>query len=86
MRSAVAIAGAVLVLLGAAAPHNHAGALGMHGCAACVTRGAEPAADATPDVARAPLAEPLDAPAPVEEAPTCGAPLGAIPGQSPPAA
>jgi hypothetical protein len=85
MRAAVAILSAVLVLAGAAAPHHHAGARGTHGCVACVTRGAEPARDETPRLTprtawvQAVQAEP-------EGVLATGAPLGAIPGQSPPLA
>ena len=85
MRAALAIATVVLVLLTAAAPHSHASHLGQHGCAACVTAGGEEAVRHTPRVAplAAPAADVLTEPRAV---PASGAPLGAIPGQSPPAA
>lgn len=86
VRHAVAIALAVLVALAATAPHVHASdALGNHACAACLASQAEGAESATPEVAPQAL--------PPEElvlepglAPISGAPLGAVPGQSPPAA
>ncbi len=86
MRHAVAIALAVLVVLAAAAPHVHASdAIGNHACAACLASQAERAECATPDVAPQPLPPEELALAP-GLAPISGAPLGAVPGQSPPAA
>jgi len=85
MRAAVAILSAVLVLAGAAAPHHHAGLQGTHGCVACVTRGAEPAHDETPRAVPVPASLGLAQLVP-ESLAACGAPLGAIPGQSPPLA
>jgi len=85
MRAALALAAVLAVLATAAAPHHHAGALGSHACAACVTRGAEPARDEAPDVAPPATRERL-APAAPGPAPVAGAPLGAVPGQSPPLA
>ncbi len=85
MRAAVAILSAMLVLAGAAAPHHHAGVQGTHGCVACVTRGAEPARDETPRPV--PVQAPLElAQLAPESPPARGAPLGAVPGQSPPLA
>ncbi len=85
MRAAVAILSAVLVLAGAAAPHHHVGLRGTHGCVACVSRGAEPARDETPRPV--PVQAPLELAQAEPEGPTpSGAPLGAIPGQSPPLA
>lgn len=85
VRALLAAAAIVLLLATGFAPHAHAGALGRHACAACVTAGAEEAVSASPDVAprqlvvanlqRIPRAPPVT-----------GAPLGAVPGQSPPAA
>ena len=83
MRAALAIATILVVMLTAVAPHAHGGPLGDHGCLACVTAGAEVAASATPDLAPRTLhAEPVERPyrAPL----AVGAPLGAVPGQSPP--
>ena len=85
MRAAVAILSAVLVLAGAAAPHHHAGVRDAQGCVACVTRAAEPACDETPRAVPQPPLLGLAQLAPESVTP-CGAPLGAIPGQSPPLA
>ena len=81
---ALAAAGLALVLLVAAAgPHVHTAAHGTESCAVCVARHADVPSTPTPDVA--PIAVVTDAP---ELAPTWppvpGAPLGAVPGQSPP--
>ena len=85
MRLVFAIATAVLVLLAAVAPHAHHGQLGEHACAACLAASAEEASCETPDVAPRPqVVVTLAETAP--ESPVTGAPLGAIPGQSPPAA
>ncbi len=83
MRAILAAALALLVLVAAGAPHEHA----RHGaseCVACAVGHGTAARDETPDVAPAAvvLAAPELAPGP---APVHGAPLGAIPGQSPPA-
>jgi hypothetical protein len=73
------------VLLGAAAPHEHAGPLGAHACAACVAAGGEAASAATPAVApRLVVVSDVSEPGSVVSA--VGAPLGAVPGQSPPLA
>jgi hypothetical protein len=85
MRAALAAALALLVLLGALAPHVHAGPRGDHDCVVCTVRGAEEARSETPDVAPVARAEGL-APHRPGLAPVTGAPLGAVPGQSPPAA
>ncbi len=85
MRVAFAIVTAVLVLLSAAAPHHHGGPFGSHECAACVARSGEAACAQTPDVA--PGAACAGEPEPlVSKFVAVGAPLGAIPGQSPPPA
>ena len=64
--------------------HGHGGDHETHECIACSTAGAEACEPALPDVT--PRALPLEAialrPASV---PSSGAPLGAVPGQSPPA-
>jgi hypothetical protein len=86
MRAVLATALALTIALSAAAPHLHVGVHGAEECAVCVVRaGGDVARPQTPDVA------PLDLPAgEVAQAPaqpaTSGAPLGAIPGQSPPVA
>jgi hypothetical protein len=83
VRTALAIIIAVFVLLGAVAPHEHATPLGTHACAACIAAGAEEACVAAIDVAPRPVfaSEVRDTASP---APAAGAPLGAVPGQSPP--
>jgi hypothetical protein len=84
MRALVAAGLALFLALTAAGPHVHTGSHGTDECAVCVVRSGEAPRDETPDVAPAPLvtgAPPLDPGLP----PVSGAPLGAIPGQSPPA-
>ena len=82
-RFAAAVLVAGLVAL-AAAPHVHVGPGFAHECAACVLRGAEPGPTEPLELgpAPAPFAEVVAEP--VQALPV-GAPLGAIPGQSPPA-
>jgi hypothetical protein len=77
---------ALYVLFVAALPHGHEEAAHhAHECIACTTAGAEPCPPAQPSVA-----PPVAMVARIEAAPQTftpsGAPLGAIPGQSPPAA
>ncbi len=85
VRGVLALASVLLVLVSAAVPHVHTSALGSHACLACVAAGGAEAVTAAPDVAPRPVfAAPLAEAAP--EAPVTGAPLGAVPGQSPPAA
>lgn len=85
MRALLAAALALALVLTAVAPHAHAGLHGADDCPACVVRGAEAPAGQIPEVAR-----PLAATGEVELAPVLtpptGAPLGAVPGQSPPRA
>jgi hypothetical protein len=85
MRAALALVAVLAVLASAAAPHHHGGVLGSHACAACVTRGAEPARDETPAVAP-PATHSRLVVSPPRQAPVAGAPQGAVPGQSPPLA
>jgi hypothetical protein len=86
MRSALVAAGlALLLVLTAAAPHVHTGPHGEHDCAVCLVRTADAARSETPDVAPPALVV-VSAPLAPGLAPVTGAPLGAIPGQSPPAA
>jgi len=85
MRAALALLGVLAVLATAVAPHHHGGALGSHACAACVTRGGEPARDEAPDVAPPATHARLVA-SPPRQATASGAPQGAVPGQSPPLA
>lgn len=87
MRAVLATVLSILLATAAIAPHVHVGTLGADECAACVAsgRGAEPARSQTPDVA--PQAVTVDEPVLRPGlAPVLGAPLGAIPGQSPPRA
>ena len=85
MRAALAATLSLYLALVAVAPHA-LGLTGGHGgeqCAVCVARGGEPAQ------AQAPCTAPVDLPAGEVVlapglAPVDGAPLGAIPGQSPP--
>ncbi len=84
MRKVLALAAVSLLLLGAAAPHVHAGTLGEHGCVACVTATGEQAERATSDVAPLPVWT-AELPSPTELPPVTGVAIGAIPGQSPPA-
>ncbi len=84
MRVLVALATAVLLLAGVAAPHHHASPGGAHECVACTVGTGLEARDATPVVAPvAPREAPVAALPGVD--PVTGVPLGAIPGQSPPA-
>jgi len=83
MRKLLAAGLALYVVLAAAAPHVHTGPHGAQECAVCVARTGAVAENATPDLA--PVAvlvgEPTAAPG---LPPVTGAPLGAVPGQSPP--
>jgi hypothetical protein len=82
VRALLAAGLALFLVFTAAAPHVHAH--GEDECAVCVVRQADAARDETPDVA--PLTFVCDAPR-LDRGlpPVFGAPLGAIPGQSPPA-
>lgn len=84
MRALVAAVLAFGLVLTVAVPHVHAAGNRSGECTVCVARHGDVAHSEMPDVAPAVLhAEPL----PIEPAlaPVTGAPLGAIPGQSPPA-
>ena len=85
MRVLVAIATAAMLLAGVAAPHHHAGPAGEHECVACTVGGGLVARDETPRIAPAPVFFVAVAAAPAG-VPASGAPLGAVPGQSPPLA
>jgi hypothetical protein len=86
MRSLLAAALAVFMVGAAMGPHHHLGPQGDHDCVACQARGAEEARSETPDVAPERVRFLGLVPLVPVEAPPTGAPLGAIPGQSPPAA
>jgi hypothetical protein len=82
MRALLAAGLALFLVVTAAAPHAHAH--GREECAVCVVRHADAARDETPDVA--PAARILGAATCAPGLPPVfGAPLGAVPGQSPPA-
>lgn len=83
MRAIVAAGLALFLVLTAAAPHVHTGPHGREDCAVCVARNADVARPANPDVAPVPVVTEAPPPEP-GLAPVSGAPLGAIPGQSPP--
>jgi hypothetical protein len=85
VRVLVAIATAALLLVGLVAPHHHSTSGGVHECVACAVGGSLEARDVTPRLAPPPPA-PLAAVAAPATDPVTGAPLGAIPGQSPPTA
>jgi hypothetical protein len=84
VRILVAIATAAVLLAGVAAPHHHVASGGVHECVACTVGGALEARAATPRLVPPP---PVGASSPIEPAiePVTGFPLGAVPGQSPPA-
>lgn len=86
MRSLVATVLALVLVAAAAVPHVHAEAgSGGDECTLCTVRQATPTSSAQPDVA--PLVHVAgDAAAAPGLPPVYGAPLGAVPGQSPPAA
>ncbi|HSM91334.1 MAG TPA: hypothetical protein VLT47_00520 [Anaeromyxobacteraceae bacterium] len=87
MRAFLAAALSLYVALAALAPHVHVATGGQDECAVCLAsgRGAAPASVEAPVVAPPEYAgeEPLP---PAVMAPVVGAPLGAVPGQSPPVA
>jgi hypothetical protein len=80
---AVAVVVAVAVSIAAAAPHVHAVRHAGEECVLCLARTGEVARSETPEVAPVlqPAGEPCRSPG---LPPVSGAPLGAIPGQSPP--
>jgi hypothetical protein len=85
MRALVAAALALSILLGVGAPHFHANGQGEASCAVCVLRHTDvPRADG-PDVS--PRVHTTAAVVVIPGLPPVdGAPLGAVPGQSPPPA
>jgi hypothetical protein len=84
MRALVALLLAFALVATAAIPHVHVHATGGDECAVCVLRHTAPPRSEIPDVKPIVSLEGEAQPAP-GVAPVCGAPLGAIPGQSPPA-
>ena len=85
MKAVLALAVAVLLASGAVLPHGHGGPYGAHSCLACATASGEEAASATAELVP-PRGVAAKAPAPPRPAAVLGAPLGAVPGQSPPLA
>ncbi len=84
MRRVVALTLSAVLLALCWAPHVHHGPEGDHDCPACIARTADAAHTETPDVAPVRVAFlVVVVGAPDQRAPD-GAPLGAIPGQSPP--
>lgn len=85
MRALVAATLAAYLALTALVPHVHYGEAdgGGHPCAVCQARTADVATHATPDLTPSPVLAGEVALAPGLP-PVTGAPLGAIPGQSPP--
>ncbi len=75
----------VLVALVALPAHVHTGQRGAEPCAMCVARSGDVAHPETPQIAPATFPR-GDVPIEPDAPPVRGAPLGAIPGQSPPAA
>jgi hypothetical protein len=84
MRALVAATLALLLTAVVVAPHVHAASTGEE-CSACVVRGGEVAESQVPDLSPLPLAL-GELMAELTSLPRDGAPLGAIPGQSPPRA
>ena len=84
MRVLLAIAATALLLAGVAAPHHHAAPGSAHDCVACTVGAGLEAADATPALPPPPSQRESRAAVPGLD-PVTGAPLGAVPGQSPPA-
>ena len=85
MRIAFAILATLMLVAGLAAPHHHDSPLGSHECLACAAGGAREARDETPRLEPG-AAPPVRLGAEPGHSPVTGAPLGAIPGQSPPLA
>jgi hypothetical protein len=84
VRVLLAIAATVLLLAGLAAPHHHAAPGSTHDCVACTVGAGLEAADATPALPPPAWHREARAAGPGAD-PVTGAPLGAVPGQSPPA-
>ena len=83
MRAVAAIILSAVLVAMAGAPHVHKGVRGDHDCPACLARTVDAARTETPDLAPQPARFLGVVFAPIEIVPA-GAPLGAIPGQSPP--
>jgi hypothetical protein len=85
LRAALAILATLMLVAGLAAPHHHDSPIGSHECLACTAGGARESRDETPRLER-PVASAERLPALPGLPPVAGAPLGAVPGQSPPLA
>jgi hypothetical protein len=85
MRALVAAGLALFLVLSAATPHVHTGEHADESCAVCVARHADVPRTELPDLAPAAVVE-ATASLAIGLPPVDGAPLGAIPGQSPPRA
>lgn len=85
MRAVVAAVLALALVLAAGAPHVHAQVVAGDECTVCTLRHTAPPRTEIPDVAPVVIVagDPSAAPG---LPPVSGAPLGAVPGQSPPAA
>lgn len=83
MRAVVALVLSAVLLALSGAPHVHHGIQGDHECPACLARTVDAARNETPDLVPEPVRFRGVVFAPIEIVPA-GAPLGAIPGQSPP--
>lgn len=85
LRPVVAAGLALFLVFASGAPHVHEGHghPGAEHCMVCAARHAALAGEALPDLAPAPTPE-AEAPLAPGLAPVTGAPLGAVPGQSPP--
>ena len=83
MRALLAAGLATFLVAAALAPHVHHGVHGDHECAACLARNAESARTEIPDLAPTRVRF-VGVAAELVGVPAIGAPLGAIPGQSPP--
>ncbi len=83
MRALVAAGLALLFVLASGVPHEHVRANAADQCIACAVGQGSAAHHETPDVAPATVVEAAPSPEP-GPAPVSGAPLGAVPGQSPP--
>ena len=85
MRAIVAAFLALTLVVAAAAPHVHAQTVAGDECAVCTLRHTAPPRTELPHLAPAVIVEGDPSGAP-ELPPVSGAPLGAVPGQSPPPA
>ena len=83
MRALLAAGLAAFLVAAALAPHVHHGERGDHDCAACLARNTESARTEVPDLAPTRVRF-VGVVAELVGVPAVGAPLGAIPGQSPP--